>query len=142
MEDVVIVDAARSAVGRKNGTLGLVHPSDTLGPVMMSYSAQWGLADTVDQIIGGCINKLAAQGMNITRTAWLSHGVQKARLVSLSILSVVHLKRRSILQRVNCVLGWRTSSWPVVENMSRLPIGSNSVGLAPEMGKPCVPLLL
>ena len=35
MEDVVIVDAARSAVGRRNGSLGLVHPTDTLGHVMM-----------------------------------------------------------------------------------------------------------
>ena len=57
MEDVVIVDAARSAVGRKNGTLGLVHPSDTLGPVMMKLLERNGVSpDMVDQIIGGCIN--------------------------------------------------------------------------------------
>ena len=34
MEDVVIVDAARSAVGRKKGALGLVHPTDTLGQII------------------------------------------------------------------------------------------------------------
>ena len=27
----------------------------------------------VDQVIGGCINKLGAQGMNVTRTAWLAN---------------------------------------------------------------------
>ena len=72
MEDVVIVDAARSAVGRKKGSLGYVHPSDTLGPIMMKMLERNKVAsDQVDQIVGGCINKLGAQGMNITRTAWL-----------------------------------------------------------------------
>ena len=31
--EVVIVDAARSAVGRKNGGLSTVHPTDILGQV-------------------------------------------------------------------------------------------------------------
>ena len=44
MEDVVIVDAARSAVGRKNGSLGLVHPTDTLGPVMMKMLERTGVS--------------------------------------------------------------------------------------------------
>ena len=75
MEDVVIVDAVRSAIGKKNGSLGLVHPTDTLGPIMMKLLERNNVSsDQVDQVIGGCINKLAAQGMNVTRTAWLSHG--------------------------------------------------------------------
>ena len=75
MEDVVIVDAARSPVGRKNGSLGGAHPTDVLGQVMMQLLARNDLASaTVDQVVGGCINKVAAQGMNVTRTAWLAHG--------------------------------------------------------------------
>ena len=35
MEDVVIIDAARSAVGRKGGSIGGAHPADMLGQVMM-----------------------------------------------------------------------------------------------------------
>ena len=38
MEDVVIVDAARSPVGRKNGSLGGAHPTDVLGQVTVSYT--------------------------------------------------------------------------------------------------------
>lgn len=30
MEDVVIIDAARSLVGKKNGSLGGAHPTDVL----------------------------------------------------------------------------------------------------------------
>ena len=57
MEDVVIVDAARSPVGRKNGSLGGAHPTDVLGQVMMQLLARNDLASaTVDQVVGGCIN--------------------------------------------------------------------------------------
>ena len=72
MEDVVIVDAARTPVGRKNGSLGGAHPTDTLGQIMKNVLDRNNLpSDVVDQVVGGCINKLAAQGMNVTRTAWL-----------------------------------------------------------------------
>ena len=70
-----MLDAARSAVGRKEGALGYLHPTDTLGPVIMVLLVRNGLgSDQVDQVVGGCINKLGAQGMNVIRTAWLSHG--------------------------------------------------------------------
>ena len=75
MNEVVVVDAARSAVGRKEGALGYVHPTDSLGPVIMAVLERNGLASSqVDQVVGGCINKLGAQGMNVIRTAWLAHG--------------------------------------------------------------------
>ena len=138
MEDVVIVDAARSAVGRKNGSLGLVHPTDTLGPVMMKMLERTGVSPSeVDQIVGGCINKLAAQGMNVTRTAWLSHGgAEETPCITIdsqcgSSQEAVHLATsmlRSGMAEVMIACG--------VENMSRLPIGSDSVGLKPELGKP------
>ncbi len=138
MKDVVIVDAARTAVGRKKGSLGWVHPSDTLGPVMMKLLERNGLTSSnVDQVVGGCINKLAAQGMNITRTAWLSHGgdintpcitidsqcgsSQQANGLGFSMI-------RSGMADVVMAVG--------VENMTRLPIGSDSVGLPKEYGKP------
>ncbi|MBO6566464.1 MAG: acetyl-CoA C-acetyltransferase, partial [Pseudomonadales bacterium] len=79
MEEVVIVDAARSAVGRKKGSLGQVHPTDTLGAVMQKMLERSNVpSEEVDQVIGGCINKLGAQGMNVARTAWLSHGGAEA----------------------------------------------------------------
>jgi acetyl-CoA C-acetyltransferase len=75
MREVVIVEAGRSAVGRRNGTLSGLHPIDTLGPVQMEVIRRAGIgADQVDHVVGGCIGKVGAQAMNITRTAWLSHG--------------------------------------------------------------------
>ncbi len=138
MHDVVIVDAARSPVGKKNGSLGGAHPTDVLGTVMMQLLARNNLqSDVVDQVVGGCINKLAAQGMNVTRTAWLAHGgaettpcitidsqcgsSQQSTTLAHSILAAGHAD-------VVMACG--------VENMTRLPIGSDAVGRDPKMGKP------
>lgn len=138
MEDVVIVDAARSAVGRKKGSLGLVHPTDTLGPVMMKMLERNNVSsDVVDQVIGGCINKLGAQGMNVARTAWLSHGgAEKTPCITIdsqcgSSQEAVHLAT-SVLRSgmAECVIACG------VENMTRLPVGADAVGLKPELGKP------
>ena len=59
MIDTVIVDAARTPVGRKMGKLAGAHPTDTLGHVMMKMLERQGLESAVvDQVVGGCINKL------------------------------------------------------------------------------------
>ena len=136
--EVVIVDAARSPVGKKNGSLGGAHPTDVLGQVMMKVLARNNLeSGVVDQVVGGCINKVAAQGMNVTRTAWLAHGgaietpcitidsqcgsSQQSTTLAHSILASGHAD-------VVMACG--------VENMTRLPIGSDAVGKDARMGKP------
>jgi acetyl-CoA C-acetyltransferase len=72
---VVIVEAGRSAVGKRNGSLAQAHPADVLGPVQMEVLRRAGIEPgQVDQVVGGIINKVGAQAMNLTRTAWLSWG--------------------------------------------------------------------
>jgi acetyl-CoA C-acetyltransferase len=137
MQDVVIVDAARSAVGRKKGSLGWVHPTDTLGPVMMQLLKRNGLTSgQVDQVVGGCINKVGAQGMNVTRTAWLSQGGdEKTPCITIDsqcgssqqATGLGYSMIRAGMADVVMACG--------VENMTRLPIGSDSVGLPKEYGK-------
>ena len=138
MEDVVIVDAARTPVGRKNGSLGGAHPTDTLGQIMQKVLERNGLnSDVVDQVVGGCINKVAAQGMNVTRTAWLAHGgAQTTPCITIDSqcgssqqsTTLAHTMIASSHADVVMACG--------VENMTRLPIGSDAVGRDPKMGKP------
>ena len=75
MREVVAVDALRSPIGKRGGALAATHPADVLGPVLTSLLDRNGVpSEAVDQGIGGgCINKVGAQGMNITRTACLSY---------------------------------------------------------------------
>ncbi len=139
MTDVVIVEAGRSAIGKKKGSLAHVHPADVLGPVQMAVLARAGVDPAaVGQVVGGCINKVGAQAMNITRTAWLSHGgpIEVAATTvdsqcgsSQYALNLAHSLIASGTEDVVLACG--------VENMSRIPIGSDAVaGTRAGLGKP------
>ncbi len=139
MTDVVIVEAGRSAIGRRNGLLAQVHPADVLGPVQMGVLARAGVeARQVGQVVGGCINKVGAQAMSITRTAWLSHG-GPAEVAA----STVDTQCGSSQYAVNLAHGLIAAGSEEivlacgVENMSRIPIGSDAVaGAKAGLGKP------
>jgi acetyl-CoA C-acetyltransferase len=129
MTEVVIVEAVRSAVGKKNGTLGHTHPTDLLGTVQMACLERAGVSSSeVDQVVGGCINQIGAQGMNVTRTAWLSHGGDVN-----AACSTVDSQCGSSQHAVN--LGYSLIAAGVedvvlacgVEVMTMLPVGSNTM---------------
>jgi acetyl-CoA C-acetyltransferase len=70
MAEVVIVEAGRSPIGKKNGSLAPAHPTELLGQVMMEVLRRAGVEPAaVGQVVGGCIDKVGAQAMNVTRTA-------------------------------------------------------------------------
>ena len=74
--DVVIVEAARSPLGRRNGGLATVHPADLLATVMKATIDRSGIDPTaVGQAVGGCVTQTGEQTFNITRTAWLAAGL-------------------------------------------------------------------
>ena len=59
MGDVYIVEAARSPLGRRGGSLSTLHPADLLGGVMKGALDRAGLdAASVDQVIGGCVSQV------------------------------------------------------------------------------------
>jgi acetyl-CoA C-acetyltransferase len=137
--DVVIVEAVRSPIGRRNGALAAAHPVDVLGPVMMAALARSGVDPAhVGQVVGGCINKVGAQAMNVTRTAWLAHGgpVEVA-------CTTVDSQCGSSQYAVNLAASLIASGDEDVvlacgvENLSRIPIGADaSAGARADMGKP------
>ncbi|MCU1484298.1 MAG: acetyl-CoA acetyltransferase [Actinomycetia bacterium] len=76
MTDVVIVEAVRTPVGKRNGGLSSVHPIDLLGAVQSAAVRRSGIdASNVDQVVGGCVDQVGEQAMNVTRTAWLTAGL-------------------------------------------------------------------
>ncbi len=138
MNEVVIVDACRSAVGKKEGSLGRVHPTDTLGEVMTKLLERSGLkTNQVDQVVGGCINKLGAQGMNVIRTAWLAHGGTE-KTPCITVDAQCGSSQEAVMLAQSLIKSGMAEAVMAcgVENMSRLRIGSDSVGLPKEYGKP------
>ncbi len=74
--DVVIVEAVRSPLGRRNGGLASVHPADLLGAVQRATIDRSGIdPSTVGQVIAGCVSQTGEQTFDIGRTAWLGAGL-------------------------------------------------------------------
>jgi len=139
MRDVVIVEAGRSPIGKKKGALSAVHPTELLASIMMAVLERAGVAPAlVGQVVGGCINKVGAQAMNVTRTAWLTGGGSAD-----TACSTVDSQCGSSQYAVNLAASMVASGAEDivlacgVENMSLLPIGSDAIaGAQAGFGKP------
>lgn len=76
MGNPVIIDAARSPIGRRGGWLSGLHAAELLGAVQAGILDRLGLNPaSIEQVIGGCVTQAGEQSSNITRTAWLHAGL-------------------------------------------------------------------
>jgi acetyl-CoA C-acetyltransferase len=128
MADVVIVEAVRTPVGRRNGGLSTVHPADLLGAAVSEVVGRSGIDPAeVEQVVGGCVSQVGEQSFNITRTAWLSAGLPLG-----AAATTVDSQCGSSQQATNVATSLVASGAVDVaiacgvELMSRVPIGSNS----------------
>lgn len=71
-----IVDAVRTPVGRKKGSLAAMHPAD-LGAHSLAALVQRTGVDpgAVDDVIFGCVDTIGPQAGDIARTCWLVAGL-------------------------------------------------------------------
>ncbi|MDR5760617.1 thiolase family protein [Caballeronia sp. LZ035] len=68
----VIVDALRTAVGRRNGALAEQHAADLLGKVLAALVERNGLPrERIDDVVAGCATQVGEQAGNVARTALL-----------------------------------------------------------------------
>jgi acetyl-CoA acyltransferase len=71
----VIVDAVRSAGGKRNGKLSGWHPTDLASEVLKALVARNDLDPAlIDDVIMGCVMQVGNQGVNIGRNAVLGAG--------------------------------------------------------------------
>jgi len=76
MGNPVIVEAARSPIGKRNGWLSGLHSTELLGAVQKALVDKAGIdARDVEQVIGGCVTQYGEQSNNISRVAWLTAGL-------------------------------------------------------------------
>src|SRR5688500_5992053 len=74
--NVVVVEAVRTPVGKRNGGLSSVHAADLLAGVLRALVERSKIdPELVEQVIGGCVTQVGEQSMNIPRTAWLTAGL-------------------------------------------------------------------
>lgn len=76
MREVVIVEAVRTPLGKRNGGLSTMHAIDLLGSVQSELFERSGVDPAeVGQVVGGCVGQVGMQTMNVTRNAWLTSGL-------------------------------------------------------------------
>jgi acetyl-CoA C-acetyltransferase len=131
--EVVVVEAVRSAVGKRRGSLAHYAAHELFGDVLAAVFDRTGLDPAhVGQVVGGCVNQVGQQGGNVTRNAWLAAGLP------LEVpASTVHAQCGSSQQATT--LAYALVAGGVVdvaigggvESMSQVPMGSSAL---PEFG--------
>jgi acetyl-CoA C-acetyltransferase len=127
MAEPVIVAAARTPIGRRNGDLADLKAVQLLRHVQEEVIRRAGIEPgDVGQIIGGCVTQVGEQSLNVTRNAWLNSGLDyhvPASTVDASCGSA---------QQANHLIAALVAAGAIevgiacgVESMSRVPIGSN-----------------
>ena len=75
MPEAYIIDAVRTAVGKRNGALADVHPIDLGVHAFRGLFARVDVdPEAVDDVIVGCVDAIGGQAGNIGRNAWLAAG--------------------------------------------------------------------
>jgi acetyl-CoA C-acetyltransferase len=127
MNEVVIVEAVRSPIGRRNGGLSTLHAADLLGMVQRALIDRAGIDPTeVGQVVGGCVGQVGMQSFNVTRTAWLAAGLP-IEVAATTVDSQCGSSQQATNLATSLVASGIVDVAVAcgVENMSRVPMGSS-----------------
>ena len=76
MAEAYIIDAVRTPVGKRGGSLASVHSADLGAHVLKALIERTGIdAALVDDVIMGCCDTIGSQAGDVARTAWLVAGL-------------------------------------------------------------------
>ena len=76
MTEAYIIDAVRTPVGKRRGSLSEVHPADLGAHVLKALVERTGIdPKTVDDVIFGCVDTIGPLAGDIARTSWLAAGL-------------------------------------------------------------------
>lgn len=132
MAEAVIVDAVRlaSGKGKPGGALSGTHPVELLAHVLRALVDRNGLDPVrVDDVIGGCVQQVGEQALNISRTALLSAGFPESVPATTidrqcgSSQQAAHFAAQGVIAGAyDIVIACG------VESMSRIPMGTSPIG--------------
>ncbi len=127
-----IVDAVRSPIGRKNGTLSVVRGDDLAAQVLNGLVARHDLDPAeIEDVQMGCVTQIGEQGWNVGRMAVLAAGWP----VSVAATTVDRQCGSSMQANFNAAAAVMAGQLDLVvaagvEMMSRVPMGSNGGSLS------------
>jgi acetyl-CoA acyltransferase len=128
--EVVIVEAARTPIGRGHNAKGIyrdVHPNELLGAAYRAVIERAGIEPgLVEDVVAGCVSQVGEQSNNIARNAWLQAGLGVE-----TPATTVDRQCGSGQQAVSFAAGLIAAGvhdvmiGAGVEHMGRVPMGSN-----------------
>jgi acetyl-CoA acetyltransferase family protein len=133
VHEAVIIDAVRTPLGRRNGSLADWHPVDLAAETLKALSERNSLDPVlVDDVIMGCVSQVGEQTYNVGRNAVLGAGWPES-------VPGVTIDRQcgSSQQSVHfAAQGVMAGAYDVVvaagvESMTRVPMGSSMTGGTP-----------
>jgi acetyl-CoA acyltransferase len=129
MREVVIVDAVRTPIGRRNGKLRDVHPVVLGSLVLKEIIKRAGIKpEQIEDVVFGCVTQAGEQSLNIARSAWLTAGFPVTTPATTvdrqcgSSQQAIHFAA-NLIQAGVCDITIAGG----VESMSRVPMGSNAI---------------
>lgn len=128
MHEAVIIDAARTPIGRRNGSLAGEHPVKLMGYLMKELLGRSGVEPSqVEDVIIGCAGQVDEQSSNLARNAWLDAGLPDSvpgttvdRQCGSSLQALQFAAQGVMAGGYDLVIAGG------VESMSRVPIGSSA----------------
>ncbi len=130
MPDAVIVDAIRTARGKRKGSLSGVHPLDLLAKTLSGALAKACLSpEHIDDVIIGCVTQVGEQGFNIARGAILAAGLP-VEIPGTTVNRFCGSGLQAVNFAAQAVISGAASLVVAggVEHMTRVPMGSDALG--------------
>ena len=76
MAEAYIVDAVRTPIGRRGGSLSTTHPADLGAHSIKALMDRTGIdPHAVEDVVFGCVDTIGGQAGDIARTCWLTAGL-------------------------------------------------------------------
>jgi len=76
MSEAYIIDAVRTPVGKRGGSLATMHSADLGAHVLTALVERTGIdPGAVDDVVMGCCDTIGSQAGDVARTAWLVAGL-------------------------------------------------------------------
>jgi len=125
MPEAVIVEAVRTPIGKRNGSLCGVHPVDLSAHVLTALVERTGVDPaTVDDVVWGCVSQVGDQSSNIGRYAVLAAGWPET-VPGISVNRACGSSQAALEQAAHGVIAGQYELVVAggVESMSRVPLG-------------------
>ncbi|WP_068164726.1 thiolase family protein [Rhodococcus phenolicus] len=139
MREVVIAEAVRTPVGKRNGGLAGVHPADLSAVVLTALAERTGIDPViVDDVVWGCVSQVGDQSSNVGRYSVLAAGWPES-IPGTTVNRACGSSQQALDFAVQAVMSGQQDVVVAggVESMSRVPLGA-----AKADGKPYGPRAL